>query len=209
MQTKSDLKSAYCQLHYSMCTACQSMVAIDNFILLALCLTFGGAANPSQWSDMSELICDLVNDIVHDIGWDPLVLCSPHQNLISAVPSLEAPEILMAQASALAVELPSDDEPKSDCYIDDLIATFLECDHTHGAVIIPFMIHLLGHPMANTETLLQDNLLSLSKFITEATPAKRKLVLGWLIDTHCLMIKLPTNKHVAWTGAIRALLTSK
>ena len=209
LQTKSDLKSAYCRLHYSMCTACQSMAAINNFVLLALCFTFGGAANPSQWSDVSELICDLANDIVHNIGWDPLMLRSPHQDLISVAPSLEAPKILMAQASALAVELPPDDEPKSDCYIDDLIAAFLERDHTHGAAIIPFVIHLLGCPMADTETLLRDDILSLSKFIAEVTPAQWKLVLGWLINTCRLMIKLPTNKHIAWTGAIRALLTSR
>ena len=86
---KADLKSAYCCLHYSMCMACQFMVAIKNFVLLALRLTFGGAANPSQWSDMSELICNLVNDIVHDNGWDPLMLQSPHQDLISEWPSLE------------------------------------------------------------------------------------------------------------------------
>ena len=137
------------------------MVAIDNFILLALCLTFGGATNPSQWSDMSKLICNLANAIVCDIGWDPLVLCSPHQDLISMVPSLEAPKIPMAQASTLAVELPPDDEPKSNCYIDDLIAAFLEHDHTQGTMIIPFVIHLLGHPMADTKTLLQDDILSL------------------------------------------------
>ena len=156
MHTKSDLKSAYHRLHYSVCTAHQSMVAIDNFILLALHLAFGGATNPSQWSDVSELICDLVNDIVCDNGWDPLVLLSPHQDLISEAPSLEAPKILIAPASALAVKLPPDDDPKSDCYIDNLITAFLERDHTHGAVIIPFVIHLLGHPLANDETLLWD-----------------------------------------------------
>ena len=69
-QTKADLKAAYRQLHYSMCTTQQSVVAIDDFVLVALRLTFGGAANLSQWSDISELTCDLTNNIMRDEGWD-------------------------------------------------------------------------------------------------------------------------------------------
>ena len=66
LQMKVDLKSAYWRLHYSMCTAQQSLVAIDDFVLVALCLTFGGAANPSQWSNISELTCDLMKQQHHE-----------------------------------------------------------------------------------------------------------------------------------------------
>jgi hypothetical protein len=41
------------------------MVMIGIFVLIALRLTFGGASNPSQWSDsISEMATDLANDIV-------------------------------------------------------------------------------------------------------------------------------------------------
>jgi hypothetical protein len=40
------------------------MVTIGIFVLIALHLTFGGASNPSQWSDISEMATDLANDIV-------------------------------------------------------------------------------------------------------------------------------------------------
>ena len=75
------------------------MVAIDDFVIVALCLTFGGAANPSQWSNISELTCDLMNDIVRDDGWDHQVLQSPHQAMIGDTPELEAPDVPLALAS--------------------------------------------------------------------------------------------------------------
>ena len=45
-------------------------------------MTFGGAANPSQWSDISEIATDLSNDLVRDPAWDPDLFQSPHQHLL-------------------------------------------------------------------------------------------------------------------------------
>jgi hypothetical protein len=44
-------------------------------------MTFGGAPNPSQWSDMSKLATDLANDLVCDGGWDHMTQTSPHQHI--------------------------------------------------------------------------------------------------------------------------------
>ena len=184
------------------------MVAIDDFILVALCLTFGGAANPSQWSDVSELTCDLTNDIVRDEGWDHQVLQSPHHAMIGNTPELEAPDVPLAPASALAVTLPPDDVPKSNCYIDDLFAAFLEHDFHRGSGIIPFVLHLVGRPIAVDESLKCDDILSLSKFLAETMPAEQKMILGWIMDTCRLQIELPANKHTAWTATIHSLLTA-
>jgi hypothetical protein len=71
LQVKVDWKSAYRRLHQEARTAIQSMVTIGIFVLIALHLTFGGASNPSQWSDISEMATDLANDIVRDDGWEP------------------------------------------------------------------------------------------------------------------------------------------
>jgi len=38
-------------------------------------------------------------------------------------------------------------------------------------------------PKAESESLARDNMLSIKKFLVEATPGERKLVLGWLVDT--------------------------
>jgi hypothetical protein len=44
--------------------ALQACVLFAGLLLVALRLTFGGSANPSQWSDLSELLFDLANDII-------------------------------------------------------------------------------------------------------------------------------------------------
>jgi hypothetical protein len=75
--TKIDLKAAYRRVHLQATMALQACVLIGGLLLLALRLTFGGAANPSMWSDISELLMDLANDIVHHPGWDPSRHSSP------------------------------------------------------------------------------------------------------------------------------------
>jgi hypothetical protein len=82
--TKIDWKSAYRGVHLHTDTpAVQSMVVIAGKLLLALRQTFGGASNPSQWSDISEIATDLANDLVRRADWNPLVHHSPHQHRLT------------------------------------------------------------------------------------------------------------------------------
>jgi hypothetical protein len=98
-----DWKSAYQCLHNSAETAMQSIVAVGIYILIALCLTFGGATNPSPWSDVSKLATDLANDLVQDDGWDPNVHFSLHQHLLKDSVKFEDPAVPIAQVSELAI----------------------------------------------------------------------------------------------------------
>ena len=139
---------------------------------------------------------------------DHQVLQSPHQAKIGDTLELEVLDVLLAPVSALAVTLPPDDAPKSDCYIDDLFAAFLEHDIDCVSRIIPFVIHLVGWPIASDESLKCDDILSVSKFLTEAMPAEWKMILGWIVDTRHLQIELPAKKHTTWTAAIHSLLTA-
>jgi len=97
----------------------------------------------------------------------------------------------------LTVDLPDDDDPKADCYIDDLFSAFLEECAARGSAILPFVIHLLGRPLGVKESLPRDDLLSLKKFLAGATPSQTKVVLGWILQTCCLTIALPPNKYTA------------
>ena len=47
-------------------TAAKSCTCIAGLLLMALQMTFGGAPNPSQWSDISEVVTDLANDITRE-----------------------------------------------------------------------------------------------------------------------------------------------
>jgi hypothetical protein len=91
--------------------------------------------------------------------------------------------MLIAATTKLAVDLMDDDQPKANCYIDDIFTTFLECDLERELKIVPFVIHLLSCPVVVRETLPCKDLLSFSKFMAEATLAKSLKILGWIIDT--------------------------
>jgi hypothetical protein len=69
--TKVDWKSAYRRVHLRPSTAVKSCTFIDGLLLMALRMTFGGAPNPAQWSDISEVVTDLANDLVRRNDWDP------------------------------------------------------------------------------------------------------------------------------------------
>jgi hypothetical protein len=68
--TKADWKAACRRLHNHPDVAVQSMITFAEMELLALRLRFGGSPNPSRWSDLSKLACDLANDLVRS-SWDP------------------------------------------------------------------------------------------------------------------------------------------
>ncbi len=85
---------------------------------------------------------------------------------------------------------------------------FLETDMKCGSRIVPFILHLLGHPLSPNESLPCDDILSLKKLLAKAMPAECQIILGWIIDTHQLLIALPRNKFVAWTNAIKTLLNT-
>jgi hypothetical protein len=78
MLAKSDYKSAYRRLHHQGLQAllhCVQTADLTSDItkqvaLIALRLTFGGRANPSLWSDVSEVTTDVVNALTANDGWE-------------------------------------------------------------------------------------------------------------------------------------------
>jgi hypothetical protein len=206
LQSKVDWKSAYRRLHNAAATAVAAMVLVGGFLLIALRLTFGGAPNPSRWSDLSEIACDLSNDLTRNPGWDPSRHLSPHSTKLPAEPLLEPAAVPLATAQPLSVPLPVDDEPKSEVYIDDLFNCFLHRHLQRGREILPFVLHLLGRPPDAADPIDRDDVLSISKFLAEATPSEVKTILGWVVDTRRLLLSLPANKVLAWGASIQAML---
>jgi len=100
LQMKVDLKSAYCHLHYHYQMVVQSVVVIGEFALIALHMTFGGAPNPSQWSDVSELATDLANTLVRCDDWDPSEFSSPHQHLLGSAYEFEPDDFPFAKVDS-------------------------------------------------------------------------------------------------------------
>jgi hypothetical protein len=170
--TKIDLKAAYRRLHYTTSMALQACVLIA---IVTLCLTFGGAANPSQWSDISELAFDLANDIVYHPGWNPALHHSPQQHLLANKVDLEPDSTPFAPAYPMTVPWLPNSFPKCDgYYLDKNVTAFLQKDKSHGAAILPLVVHLLGCPVHPDESHMREDLLSLSKYLAKATPTETK-----------------------------------
>jgi hypothetical protein len=53
--------------------------------------------------------------------------------------------------------------------------------------------------MPAREPIPHEAFLSIDKLAAKGMPAKTQLVLGWILDTRQLLIKLPNDKHRAWT----------
>jgi hypothetical protein len=103
LMAKFDLKSAYRRAHFSGVSALQSIAtsvglrrqvdpignnALDeDLAFVSLRFTFGGSANPSEFSTISELIADLENIIAQHRTWNPNELQSEFISLTSEEPN--------------------------------------------------------------------------------------------------------------------------
>jgi hypothetical protein len=203
LQSKVDWESAYRRLHNAPSNAVSVMVVVGCFLLVALRLTFGGAPNPSRWSDLSEIACGLSNGLARNSGWDPWRHFLPHSTKLPATPLLEPPDITLAIAQPLSVPLLIGDAPKSEVYIDNLFNCYLHRHLQRGSEILPFVLQLLGWTPNSSGPIARDDVLSISKFLAEATPLEVKAILGWIVDTRRLLLSLPPNKVRAWSASVQ------
>jgi hypothetical protein len=118
---------------------------------------------------------------------------------------LKPSSVPLAIAQPLSVPLPINDAPKSEVYIDDLFNCYLHRDILRGSVILPFILNLLGRPPNPDDPIERDDVLSISKFLAEATPLAIKTILGWNVDMRRLLLSLPPDKERAWSDSIQAM----
>jgi hypothetical protein len=168
LQSKVDWKLAYPRRHNAPSTAVLAMVLLGSFLLVALRLTFGGAPNPSRWSDLSILACDLSNGLVRNPGWDPRQHYSPNSAKLPAHSILEPTAVPLAVAQPLSIPLPINDTPKSKVYINDLFNCYLHRDILQGSDILPFVLHLLRRLPNPADPIERDDVLSISNFLAKA-----------------------------------------
>ena len=100
----------------------------------------------------------------------------------------------------------ANDDPKYDCYIDDVFGCFLAEHAARGEAVVPLVLSLFGRPNDALESLPRDPLLSVKKFLAEAQSLVLKIVLGWLIDARRFLISLPLDKFTTWTTSLKAMM---
>ena len=87
-----------------------------------------------------------------------------------------------------------------DGFIDDIITITVDDEHwidrAKSAALL--VIHTLFRPLQPSETLKQDDPLSLRKLAGEVQLAEQNICLGWDINTQYLRVFLPEDKQIAW-----------
>ena len=210
--TKVDFKSAYRRLHLNYRMAIQSCTQLpdEDIALMALRLTFGGAACPYEWSIISETICDLATAIAHDDSWDPPTLQAPDQELVPP-PSFLPDDIPFCEGKELIVDVEINERGMHEMYLDDLIGLGIDLpgsDNKQRAERAPLLaIHTCARPLLPTEPTPRQTMAAKNKLAAEAALEEEKMILGWHWDLRRLIISLPVNKFEAWTAAIEKMIS--
>lgn len=211
---KEDLKSAYRRMHLGVKSVVKTAVQVEidgvQYVLLSLRLPFGGANCPGDFSLLSDVSVDITNDLLQCEEWDFTTVQSPFAPEIPAAKPLPD-EVEFGQVRELSVDIPVNDNGKTDGYIDDLITVVPDIgDNIDRARIAPCtVLHALAQSTDGETHIPRDNLIAEDKNEAEGAPEEQKICLGWLLDTCRLTASLPEHKHKAWSSQIHTLLNQQ
>jgi hypothetical protein len=205
--SKYDYSDAYRRMAHSAKAAAQSIAILLTIAYIAIRLTFGGSPNPPSFCLFSEMVTDLANEIANSSSYDPKTLTSPSQPR-TPEPILSLSTAPLTKGLPLGVIIPVTHTARVDTFIDDLINCFLDTEANRDTQphVVPLAMHCTSRPHAGEdEPITRRDILSGPKLIAEGAPREEQVVLGWLLDTHLLLIKLPVDKYDAWILEVRSL----
>ena len=203
---KYDFDAAYRRIHVLPLHAVMTIIVVKCIAYLLTRLPFGAASGPSKYSETSEAIFDMANDLINDETWDPDELHSPHAKKLQK-PEGNNDKTPFGKAKELEVRIPFR-EIVCDGYIDDSITVALKKKQNikRAQNAIPLVVHIIFRPVSSKEYVDRADPLSLRKLEGDGTPSERKLVLGWLLDTREFKIYLPMDKAIGWIAEIKEIL---
>ena len=113
----------------------KARTCIDGTLLVALRMTFGGLPNPSLWSDVSEVVTNLANNLVQRSDRDPTRHHLPHQPLLETDRAKDGDvNVALEGRDSFAPDYPIEDIlPRFNCYLDDIFGAFYGCDKARRA----------------------------------------------------------------------------
>ena len=212
---KGDFKSAYRRQHLAGKAALHSVTQanLDNntFILMALCLTFGGRVCPFDWCSISEPIVDLANALLDCKDWDPDLLHSPAQDMTPPTEFLPD-DFPLAPARELLVDVPAPEFGKVDRYIDDLPCFGPDLGPTHRkrlAAATFLAIHITNREISDSKLFPRESVLALNKLEAEGGLSESLIVLGWCYGTRRLLVSLPNHKFTAQAVISNAISSNR
>ena len=209
---KFDWGSAYRRINGDGTLVASSITtdADGEFANILLRLSFGGKPHPALFSTISEAACDLCNDLVDVQEWHPDKLKSPLQELMGPIRRLED-NIPLASGKELAVDVEPRPDGFHDVYLDDMVQLFLDRPETvdRASGIVPFVLHTMVRPKSDDEPIPRNDILGEDKMLAEGSPSEEMRVLGWLLDSRRLLIRLPTDKFLNWSKCVDSMMNAK
>jgi hypothetical protein len=172
-------------------------------------LTFGGAPCPFVWSIISEMICDLANELLKCDDWNTADL---HASVQRDIPpqQLLADDVPFATGRELIVDVPVDPRGYTDMYIDDTTGLTVDLPRTKNAdrleASIPLAIKTAACPSDINEPIPREKMVAKDKLVAEGGLAETKVILGWFFNFRTLTISLPEHKHIVRSHDIKQMI---
>jgi hypothetical protein len=142
-------------------------------------------------------------------SWDPHSDYAPCQHLVPSIDLIDE-AVHFAEVAEQIVNIKVHPQGTGNVYIDNLTQTAVTIDGTDNAIrckhITLLAIDACTWPKQLNELIPHKEMDPHNKLEMEARLEECNTILGWLVDTHCLLLSLPNNKFVAWTAIIKEVI---
>jgi hypothetical protein len=191
------MDAAYRRLHTNLSAAITCITIIDSIAYLLLRVPFGASPAPTKFSSISDTAADIAQDLAMDPRWNPDTLHSSFDlDLMTPDPP---PSAKIGQADPLLVKLPPRDIV-TDSFIDDLFQACVDAGDNNERIrhAVPLVLETIFRVKDSNDATIRDPIINLTKHQAEGKLEVRKIVLGWLIDTHQFKVFLTKDKATEW-----------
>ena len=213
LATKIDYKSAYHQgiLHFATALQTATQLPDEDLAIITLRLTFGGAPCLFEWGIMSEMNCNLANELLKCNDWDPHTLHALVQKEIPTCKYLNN-DVLFATGQESIVDIPVDPQGYADVYINDTTGLTVDLPGTCNAeqlkAATPLTIEMITRPYDNYEPIPWEPMVAQDILKVEGGLAEAKVILRWHFNLWTLTVTLHKHKHIAQSGKIQKMIAN-
>ena len=212
---KEDLKSAYRRMHLEAKSAVRSAVRVEINgewnVLISLRLPFRGSSCPPDFCLMSDIICDVTNNLLRCDKWNKSKVHSLLSDFVPPDEELDK-KIPLAQAEDLAVPIQTKNIGSFKVFIDNFTGVTVDIGNNKERLKVApgTVIHAVSNITEDDLGVKRDHFIAKDKWCqAEGALAECRICLGWNLDTRRLTVELPTHKFIAWSRDVDMLISRK